>query len=143
MDRGGLFDHRSERLWLVVEPGQTDCVLRTPRRAPVGRVAAQISGLADRLEVLRLVGGHRFDVSGLDPNRVPFLAGLGRRMSPKAIRRLSPQRRYQIVVATVVEATVRTMDQILDLFDVAVTAVNRPPEDRSKRPLQQRRPKGS
>jgi TnpA family transposase len=116
---------------LAVNDGETDCVLTVLRRSPTGRVAAQIGGLVERLEVLRSVGGDRFDVSGLNPNRVRFLAGLGRRMSPSAIVRLAPERRYQILVASVVDATVRTIDQILDLFDTAVTAAIRPPEDRS------------
>ncbi|MCP4303451.1 MAG: Tn3 family transposase [bacterium] len=116
---------------LAVTDGETKCVLTVLRRSPTGRVAAQIGCLVDRLEVLRSVGGDRFDMSGLNPNRVRFLAGLGRRMSPSAIARLAPERRYQILVATVVDATTRTIDQILDLFDTAVTAAIRPPEDRA------------
>jgi len=124
---------------VAVDSDNGECVLANLRRAPAGRVAAQIGELIDRVVMLRGFGGDRFDVSALNPNRVRFLAGLGRSMSPKAIRRLSAERRYQILVCWVVEMTVRTVDQIIDLFDVAVTAVNRPPEDKAKTRRRQRR----
>lgn len=116
---------------VVVGADGNECGLTLLRRAPTGRVAAQINALLDRLEMLEASGGFRFDVSGLSPNRVRFLASLGRRMSPSAIARLSSERRFQILVATVVELTERTIDQIVDLFDVGVTALNRPPDSAS------------
>lgn len=128
---------RSLDAMLVVDGGE--CVLTGLRRSPTGRVAAQIAALVDRLESLRSLGGERFDVEGLAPNRVRFLAGLGRRMSPSAIARLAPARRYQILVCVIVDSTARTIDHIIDLFDTAVTAINRPPRPESTLAAMRRR----
>ena len=45
-------------------------------------------------------------------------------MKPQAIERFGPTRRYQILVATVVDELVRLTDEALDLFDVAMATLD-------------------
>ena len=46
-------------------------------------------------------------------------------MTPQAITRLEEPRRYQVLVATMVDELVRLTDEVLDLFDVAMAAADR------------------
>jgi len=66
-------------------------------------VAKVIGIQIDKLLELRAIGLDPAVVAELNPNRVRHLAGLGRRMSPQALRRADPARRYQIVAATLAE----------------------------------------
>lgn len=66
-------------------------------------LAKMIGVQIDKLHQLRAIGLDPTVVAGLNPNRVRHLAGLGRRMSPQALRRSDPARRYQIVAATLTQ----------------------------------------
>jgi len=89
---------------------------------PVGKV---IGIQIDKLLELRAIGLDPAVVSELNPNRVRHLAGLGRRMSPQALRRSDPARRYQIVAATLAENLFSLTDEILELFDTALGDADR------------------
>ena len=86
---------------------------------------AQIREHLARIELLRSVGADGFSVGEINANRIRHLAGVGRRMTPQAITRLEEPRRYQVLVATVVDELVRLTDEVLDLFDVAMAAADR------------------
>ena len=79
----------------------------------------------NKLERLRDLGFDPAVVSALNPNRVRHLSRLGRRMSPQALRRSAPGRRYQILIATLVETTYSLTDEIIGLFDAALGNVER------------------
>lgn len=89
---------------------------------PLGKV---IGVQIDKLHEMRAIGLDPMVVSGLNPNRVRHLAGLGRRMSPQALRRSDPARRYQIVAATLAENLYSLTDEILELFDTALGDADR------------------
>ncbi len=116
--------HRLAQL-LEVQPelGMTELVWI--RRSVSGSSVTQIKERLARIEILRSVGADQFDVGAINPNRVRHLAGLGRRMTPQGIKRLEETRRYQILVAAVVDELVRLTDEVLDLFDVAMATVYR------------------
>ena len=95
------------------------------RRPGTGSLVTQIREHLARIELLRSVGADGFDVGEINANRIRHLAGLGRRMTPQAITRLEGPRRYQVLVATVVDELVRLTDEVLDLFDVAMAAADR------------------
>ena len=109
---------------LEVPPERSVTELVWIRRPASGSVVAQIKDHLARVELLRAVGAERFDVGALNPNRVRHLAGLGRRMKAQTLANLRPERRYQILVATVVDELVRLTDEVLDLFDVAMATVD-------------------
>lgn len=71
----------------------------------------------EKLSYLRSQGADRLDLSSLNPNRLKFLASLGRRHANQALRRLAPDRRYPILLAFVAEAHADVTDEVLDLFD--------------------------
>ena len=70
-----------------------------------------------KLSVLREMGADRLDLSAVNPNRLRRLAGLGRRHTNQALKRLVPERRYPILLAFLAEAHRETTDEVVDLFD--------------------------
>jgi TnpA family transposase len=89
-----------------------------------GPAAATIKEQLAKIERLRAIGAERIDLSALNPNRIRHLFGLGRRLTPQAIARLEPARRYQILAATVVELLVERIDDVLGLFDGAIAGID-------------------
>ena len=70
-----------------------------------------------KLAVLREMGADQLDLSAVNPNRLRRLAGLGRRHTNQALKRLAPERRYPILLAFLAEAFRETTDEVVDLFD--------------------------
>ncbi len=110
---------------LVVAPELGVTRLVWLRRHGSGSVATKIKGHLARIDLLRSIGAADFDIGAVNPNRIRHLAGLGRRMKPQTLANLQPDRRYQILVATVVDELVRLTDETLDLFDAAMATLNR------------------
>ena len=79
-------------------------------------IAAQL----DKLAFLRDLGADGFDVSGVNPNRLRFLAGLGRRHTNQALGRLAAERRHTMLVAFLSEAHAEITDEVVDLFDACL-----------------------
>ena len=79
-----------------------------------------IADQIEKLAFLRGLGADRFDVSGVNPNRLRFLAGLGRRHTNQALGRFDPRRRHPILVAFVSDAHAETTDEVADLFDACL-----------------------
>jgi TnpA family transposase len=74
----------------------------------------------EKLAFLRELGADRFDVSVVNPNRLRFLAGLGRRHTNQALGRLAPERRHPILAAFLYEAHAELTDEIVALFDACI-----------------------
>lgn len=94
------------------------------RQAPTASPASIKEQLA-KISLLRSVGAEKIDLEGLNPNRVRHLASVGKRLTPQAIARLNPHRRYQILAATVVDTLAERIDEVLDLFDLALATVDK------------------
>ena len=90
------------------------------RQEASAAVPAMIRTQLDKLVYLRGLGVDPAVVAGLNPNRVRYLARVGRRMTPQALSRSDPARRYQIMAATLVETLYSLTDEILDLFDAGL-----------------------
>jgi len=110
-----------------------DCMLRVdPTLSPSrtrhawlkeGATSNTPKAIADQLEklaFLRDLGADRFDVSDVNPNRLRFLAGLGRRHTNQALGRLGPERRHPMLVAFLHEAHADLTDEVVDLFDACL-----------------------
>ena len=97
---------RTRHAWL--KEGATS---NTPR--------AILNGL-EKLAFLRDLGANSFDVSGVNPNRLRFLAGLGRRHTNQALGRLGPERRHPVLVAFLSETHADLTDEVVDLFDACL-----------------------
>jgi hypothetical protein len=76
----------------------------------------------EKLTYLRELGADRWDLSALSPNRVKFLADLGRRTSPQALDRAAVERRHPILLAFCATSVTELTDEIVDLADRTLAA---------------------
>jgi hypothetical protein len=58
-----------------------------------------------------------WDVSTINPNRLKFLAQIGRKATSQALQRLAPARRYPIVAAFLRHSMEEITDELVDIFD--------------------------
>lgn len=68
-------------------------------------------------KVVYLQPGRFTEASPLNPNRLKFLAQVGRRSTPQALHRMPEERRYPIFLAFVSQALPEITDEAMDLFD--------------------------
>jgi len=81
---------------------------------------AAISAEIAKLELLESINVNRFDLTVIAPQRARHLASLGRRSTPRAIRRMPVERRYPILLASAAETHRAVIDEIVHLFDRAL-----------------------
>ena len=91
-----------------------------------------------KLERLRQIGIATSTVAVLPANRVRHLARLGKRQTPQALRRLSPERRHQIVACTLADLSTSVTDEVLELFDAALGTTDRRREPNRPRHINRR-----
>ncbi|MGH3684366.1 MAG: DUF4158 domain-containing protein [Pseudonocardiaceae bacterium] len=77
-----------------------------------------------KLGYLRKLGADRLDLSMIGPERLRQLATVGRRSTPKALRAMPAQRRYPILLATLAQTYASVIDEIVQMFDQALTTTN-------------------
>ena len=70
-----------------------------------------------KLDFLHVLGAAGWDLSEINPNRLKFLAQLGRRATSQALQRLAPVRRYPILAAFLRQSVEEITDEIVDLYD--------------------------
>jgi hypothetical protein len=70
-----------------------------------------------KLDFLRSLGAAGWDLSAINPNRLKFLAQLGRRATSQALQRLVPERRYAILAAFLRQSVEEITDEVVDLYD--------------------------
>jgi TnpA family transposase len=74
----------------------------------------------EKLAFLRQLGADQWNLAGLaglTPNRLKFLAQLGKKATNQALQRTPPTRRYPILLAFLHQAVAEITDESLDLFD--------------------------
>ncbi len=107
-------------LWVDAELRMTRLMwLTTPA---VDATATAVKTGIDKLLYLRGMDAHRLDLSMLPNERRRFLATVGRRSSNQALQRRDPDRRYPILLALVAQSAVDQLDEVVALFDQAVSA---------------------
>jgi Tn3 transposase DDE domain len=75
----------------------------------------------EKLDYLRRLDAHTLDLSTLPEQRRRFLAGVGRRLTAQALQRREPERRYPILLTLLAQSAVDVLDEVLLLFDQAVS----------------------
>jgi TnpA family transposase len=94
---------------------------RTPltwlRQGATANSPAAILTTLEKLAWLRRWGVDLWDLSSLTPNRVKFLAQLGRRTTNQALQRAPEERRYPILLAFLHQSLIDLTDEALDVFD--------------------------
>ena len=89
-----------------------------------GPVAATPPAVKDELEKLAYLRGldaDTLDLSVLPAERRRFLAGVGRRLTPQHLARREPARRYPILLTLIAQSAVDVLDEVLLLFDQALS----------------------
>lgn len=96
--------------------------LRWLSTCPVEASAAAVKAEIGKLEFLRELGAHTLDLSVLPAERRRFLATIGRRLTAQALARREPERRYPILLTQVTQSATEVLDEVVQLFDQAVSA---------------------
>ncbi|MDP9850485.1 Tn3 family transposase [Streptosporangium lutulentum] len=96
--------------------------LRWLSTGPVEASAAAVKAEVAKLEFLRSLGAHELDLSVLPAERRRFLATVGRRLTAQALQRRDAQRRYPILLTLLAQSASDVLDEVVQLFDQAVSA---------------------
>ena len=80
-----------------------------------------MKGELEKLAYLRAIDAHTLDLSVLPAGRRRFLAGLGRRMTAQNLVRRDDDRKYPILVTLAAQSAVDVLDEVLLLFDQALS----------------------
>ncbi|WP_296370991.1 Tn3 family transposase [Pseudonocardia sp.] len=115
----------------VVDPEIGMTRLRWLSTGPTEASAAAVKTEVRKLEFLRGLDAHTVDLSSLPAERRRHLAAVGRCSSVPALTRRDPPRRYPIVLTLLVQSATDVLDEVVALFDQAVSAR----ESRARRKL--------
>ena len=88
---------------------------------PVAATPVAVKGELEKLAYLRGLDADTLDLSVLPAERRRFLAGVGRRLTPQHLARREPARRYPILLTLIAQSAVDVLDEVLLLFDRALS----------------------
>ena len=103
--------------------------------------ASSVKTAIDKLAWFRSIDAPRMDVSGLPNERGRFLAQVARRSTNQGLERRK-ERKYPILLAFVAQAAVDQLDEVVALFDQAVSARESRAKSRTEEALAERAKKG-
>jgi TnpA family transposase len=109
--------------------------------AAVEATASAVKTSIEKLIWLRNMDAHRLDLSMLPNERRRFLATVGRRSTVQALERRG-ERRYPILLALVAQSAVDQLDEVVALFDQAVSARESRARSKTDEALVERAKKG-
>ncbi|MFC4899487.1 Tn3 family transposase [Streptosporangium amethystogenes subsp. fukuiense] len=107
---------------LAVDVGRGMTPLAWLTTPAVEATAKSVKATIEKLEWLRGMDAHLLDLSALPTERRRFLATVGRRSTNQALERRDPERRYPILLAVAAQSAVDLLDEVVALFDQAVSA---------------------
>jgi hypothetical protein len=107
----------------------------------VEATASAVLTSVGKLAYLRNLDAHALDLSMLPAERRRFLATVGRRSTVQALMRRE-ERRYPILLALVAQSAVDQLDEVIALFDQAVSARESRARTRTDEELVERAKKG-
>ena len=96
--------------------------LRWLNTGPTEASASAVKTEVRKLLFLRGLDAHTLDLSVLPAERRRFLAAVGRRSSMAKLLRREPHRRYPIVLTVLAQSAVDVLDEVVQLFDQALSA---------------------
>lgn len=123
---------------LVVDPSLGMSRLTWLSTGPVEASAAAVKAEVDKLGFLRGLGADALDISVLPAERRRFLATMGRRLTGQALERRDPQRRYPILLTLLTQSATDVLDEVVQLFDQAISAKFSTAEKRMRDELAER-----
>ncbi|MEO6089760.1 MAG: Tn3 family transposase [Umezawaea sp.] len=107
---------------LVVDPELKMTRLRWLSTGPVEASPSAVRAEVAKLEFLRGLGADTLDLSVLPAERRRFLATIGRRLTGQALERRDAPRRYPILLTLLAQSAVEVLDEVVQLFDQAISA---------------------
>lgn len=107
---------------LVVDPEVKATRLRWLATGPVEASPAEVRAEVAKLEYLRGLGADTLDLSVPLAERRRCLAAVGRRLTGQTLERREPQRRYPILLTLPAQSATDVFDEVVQLFDQAVSA---------------------
>src|SRR5712692_7429364 len=117
-----LSDERKRMLEGLLKPdtatGQTP--LSWLRQEAVSHAASHILATLKKIGFLQDAGVAQWHLESLNPNRAKWLAQIGWKSTNQYLQRLSPERRYPILVAFLQQALFHHTDVAVELFDQCV-----------------------
>ncbi|MGH3565747.1 MAG: Tn3 family transposase [Pseudonocardia sp.] len=123
---------------LVVDPELGVTRLRWLATGLVEASPAAIKAEVAKLDYLRGMGADQLDVSVLPAERRRFLATMGRRLTAQALTRRDPQRRHPILLTVLAQSVTDVLDEVIGLFDQAISAREGKAERRMREVLAER-----
>lgn len=123
---------------LVTDPEVKTTRLRWLATGPVEASPAAVKAEVAKLAFLRGLGADALDLSVLPAERHRFLATVSGRLTAQALERRDPQRRYPILLTLLAQSATDVLDEVVDLFDQAISAR----EGKAERPARPRRGAG-
>ncbi|MGW3542650.1 Tn3 family transposase [Nocardia niigatensis] len=123
---------------LVVDPSLGMSRLTWLSTGPVEASASAVKTEVDKLGFLRGLGADTLDISVLPAERRRFLATMGRRLTGQALERRDPQRRYPILLTLLAQSATDVLDEVVQLFDQAISAKFSTAERRMQEELAER-----
>nr|WP_245718550.1 DUF4158 domain-containing protein [Nocardia miyunensis] len=123
---------------LVTDSSLGTSRLRWLSTGPVEASAPAVKAEVEKLGFLRGLGANRVDMSVLPAERRRFLATIGRRLAPQALERRDPQRRYPILLTVLAQSAADVLDEVVQLFDQAISAKFGQAERRMQQQLAER-----
>jgi TnpA family transposase len=109
--------------------------------AAVEATASAVKTSIEKLAWLRNMDAHYLDLSVLPNERRRFLAAVGRRSTVQALERRG-ERRYPILLALAAQSAVDQLDEVVALFDQAVSARESRAKSKTDEALAERAKKG-
>nr|WP_245673269.1 Tn3 family transposase [Nocardia lijiangensis] len=123
---------------LTIDPSTGVSRIRWLTTGAVEASASAVKTEVDKLGFLRNLGADRLDMSVLPAERRRFLATMGRRLTGQALERRDPQRRYPILLTLLAQSGTDVLDEVVALFDQAISAKLSQAENRMKDALAER-----
>jgi hypothetical protein len=127
---------------LVNDPAIGMTRLRWLATGPVEPSPAAVKTEVAKLEFLRDMDAHTLDLSVLPAERRRFLATMGRRLTAQALQRREPERRYPILLTLLAQSAADVLDEVVQLFDQAVSARESKAEHKMRDALAERAKSG-
>ena len=109
---------------LTVDPDLGSTRLHWLTTGPTRPSPAAVKAELAKYAFLRDLEAHTLDLSALPTERRRFLATIGRRSTAQALSRREPERRYPILLTLLAQCAVDVLDEVVQLYDQAVSATD-------------------
>lgn len=94
------------------------------RKCALTNSPKSILATLEKLKMLDEWGVVGRSLDALNPNRIKFLASIGRRASIQALQQMREERRYPILLAFLHESLLDVMDELLDLYERCLVEIS-------------------